>query len=59
DTRYLAVFANFHDQNGATWKQVLRLEPNGHKYALLVTLHDNAVAITEERYRQPKPRPMK
>ncbi len=24
-----------------------------------LTLHDNAVAITEERYRQPKPRPTK
>ncbi|MBH3346427.1 type VI secretion system lipoprotein TssJ [Pseudomonas parafulva] len=59
DTRYIAVFANFHDQDGGAWKQVLRLEPNGHKYALLVILHDNAVAITEERYRQPKPRPTK
>lgn len=59
DTRYIAVFANFHEQDGATWKQVLRLEPNGHKYALLITLHDNAVAITEERYRQPNPRPTK
>ncbi|TBU84477.1 type VI secretion system lipoprotein TssJ [Phytopseudomonas dryadis] len=59
DTRYLAVFASFHDQDNATWKQVLRLEPTGHKYALLVTLHDTAVAITEERYRQPLPRPTK
>lgn len=56
DTRYIAVFANFHDPHGAIWKQVLRLEPNGHRYALLVTLNDNVVAITEERYRQPKPR---
>ncbi|CAD5109359.1 type VI secretion system lipoprotein TssJ [Zestomonas carbonaria] len=56
-THYLAVMANFHNQDGAVWKQVLRLEPTGHKYAVLVTLTDTQVAITDESYRQPKPRP--
>lgn len=57
DARYLAVFANFHNQDEATWKRVLRLEPSGHKYALLVTFQDTEVAITNESYRQPQPRP--
>lgn len=56
-TRYVAIVADFHDQNGAVWKQAFRLEPNGRRYALLMTLHGNRVAIVDESYRPPQPRP--
>lgn len=55
-TRYVAIVADFHDQNGAVWKQAFRLEPNGRRYALLMTLHGNRVAIVDESYRPPQPR---
>lgn len=50
-TRYVAIVADFHDQNGAVWKQAFRVEPKGRKYALLLTLRGNRVAITDESYR--------
>lgn len=56
DTRYVAIVADFHDQNGAVWKQVFRLEPAGRKYALLMTLQGNRVTIVDESYRPPQPR---
>ncbi|MFD4841340.1 type VI secretion system lipoprotein TssJ [Achromobacter sp. NPDC058515] len=55
DTRYVAIVADFHDQNGAVWKQAFRLEPRGRKYALLLTLRGNRVAITDESYRPSQP----
>jgi len=55
ETRYVAVIADFHDRNGATWRQAVRLEPTGRKYALLVTLRGTRVSITDESYRPPQP----
>ncbi|AZD86911.1 Type VI secretion lipoprotein/VasD [Pseudomonas chlororaphis subsp. aureofaciens] len=50
-TRYIAVVAAFHDPNAQRWYDVFRVEPRGRKYALLVTLQDTRVAITDESYR--------
>lgn len=50
-TRYLAVVADFHDPHAARWYDVFRIESRGRKYALLVTLQDTRVAITDEAYR--------
>ncbi|WP_454724757.1 MULTISPECIES: type VI secretion system lipoprotein TssJ [Cupriavidus] len=49
--RYVAVVAAFHDPNAARWHDVFRLEPRGRTYALLVTLQNTRVAITDESYR--------
>lgn len=54
DTRYVAIVADFHEQNGAVWKQAFRIEPKGRKYALLLTLRGTRVAITDES-RRPSP----
>lgn len=51
DTRYIAIVADFHAQNGAVWKQAFRLEPKGRRYALLLTLTGTRVAITDESHR--------
>ncbi|MCP2516578.1 type VI secretion system lipoprotein TssJ [Achromobacter sp. 77] len=51
DTRYVAIVADFHAQNGAVWKQAFRLEPKGRRYALLLTLSGTRVAITDESHR--------
>lgn len=50
-TRYIAIVADFHAQNGAVWKQAFRLEPKGRRYALLLTLSGTRVAITDESHR--------
>lgn len=50
-TRYLAVVAAFHDPNPARWYDVFRVESLGRTYALLITLQDTRVAITDEQYR--------
>ncbi|MEN4917678.1 type VI secretion system lipoprotein TssJ [Achromobacter spanius] len=55
DTKYVAIVADFHEQNGAVWKQAFRLEPRGRKYALLLTLRGNRVAITDESHRPSQP----
>lgn len=55
-TRYVAVFANFHNLDGATWKQAIRLESKNYRYALLVTFEGSRVAIVDESYRPPPPR---
>ena len=52
--RYVAVVANFHDPNANRSYDVYRLEPRGRKYALLITLQDTRVAITDEAYRPPQ-----
>lgn len=51
DTRYIAVVAAFHDPNAQRWYDVIQVEPRGRKYALLVTLQETRVAITDESYR--------
>lgn len=50
-TRYIAVVAAFHAPDAQRWYDVFRVEPRGRKYALLVTLQDTRVAITDESYR--------
>ncbi|MFK1566640.1 type VI secretion system lipoprotein TssJ [Pseudomonas aeruginosa] len=54
DTRYIAVVADFHDATPQAIKQVFRVEPRGRKYALLVTLSDTRVAITDESLPEPR-----
>ncbi|WP_342702221.1 type VI secretion system lipoprotein TssJ [Burkholderia arboris] len=53
--RYVAVVAAFHAVNAIRRYEVFRLEPRGRKYALLVTLQDTRVTITDEAYRAPVP----
>jgi type VI secretion system VasD/TssJ family lipoprotein len=35
-TRYIAVIAAYHDLDSAQWKQVMRIQPRGRTYALLM-----------------------
>lgn len=51
ETRFIAVVATFHDPNARRWYDVFRVEPRGRRYALLVTLRDTRVVITDESYR--------
>ncbi|GAB2801830.1 type VI secretion system lipoprotein TssJ [Dyella kyungheensis] len=53
NARYIAVLANFHDQRGAGWKQVMRIEAGGFKYSLLVVFQDIEVGLVDESYHQP------
>ncbi|WAB90560.1 type VI secretion system lipoprotein TssJ [Pseudomonas citronellolis] len=55
DANYIAVVADFRDPNIATWKQVLRVDPRGQKYNLLVSFLGNRVSITDERYPPAQP----
>ncbi|MNN26917.1 Type VI secretion lipoprotein [compost metagenome] len=55
DANYIAVVADFRDPNSSTWKQVLRVEPHGQKYALLVTFLGSRVAMTDESYPSAQP----
>lgn len=50
ETRYLAVIARYHDTSRDTtqWKQTLRLEPTGRRYALLVHLDETRVELRAE-----------
>ncbi|WP_312431458.1 type VI secretion system lipoprotein TssJ [Achromobacter sp.] len=54
DTHYLAVVAAFNAPNAQRWYDVFRVEPRSRKYALLVTLQNTRVAITDEHYRPAK-----
>lgn len=54
DTHYVAVVAVFHAPDAQRWYDVFRVEPRSRKYALLVTLQDTRVAITDESYRPAK-----
>ncbi len=54
DTHYVAVVAAFHAPDAQRWYDVFRVEPRSRKYALLVTLQDTRVAITDESYRPAK-----
>ncbi|MEN5200291.1 type VI secretion system lipoprotein TssJ [Pseudomonas wadenswilerensis] len=38
DARFIAVIADYHSEEVAQWKQLLRVEPKGRRYALLVQL---------------------
>lgn len=48
DTRFIAVMANFHDIDSATWKQVLRIEPMGQRYSLLISFNNRNVNLQDE-----------
>ncbi|MFJ3461530.1 type VI secretion system lipoprotein TssJ [Achromobacter spanius] len=54
DTHYVAVVAAFNAPNAERWYDIFRVEPRSRKYALLVTLQDTRVAITDESYRPEK-----
>lgn len=54
DTHYVAVVAAFNAPNADRWYDIFRVEPRSRKYALLVTLQDTRVAITDEHYRPEK-----
>lgn len=48
-TQYVAILANFHDQERAVWKQVQRVEAGGYKYSLLVLFQNIEVSVVDER----------
>jgi type VI secretion system protein VasD len=47
-TRYVAVLAAYHDIDGTSWKQVLRVEPVGRTYALMLRFGHAGVSLQDE-----------
>ena len=48
DTRFIAVIANYHNDQVGQWKQRLRVEPKGRQYAVLVQLDAAQVSLKGE-----------
>ncbi|WP_338511113.1 type VI secretion system lipoprotein TssJ [Pseudomonas trivialis] len=48
DTRFIAVIANYHSTDVGQWKQLLRVEPKGRQYAVLVQLDADQVSLKGE-----------
>ena len=48
ETRFVAVIADYRNQENATWRQVLRIPPRGHQIILSVLLNDTQVLLKEE-----------
>lgn len=48
DTRFIAVIANYHNKQDATWKQVMRIEPRGRKIVLAVQINDSQILLKAE-----------
>ncbi|TKJ87309.1 type VI secretion system lipoprotein TssJ [Pseudomonas koreensis] len=48
DTRFIAVIANYHNSDVGQWKQHLRVEPKGRRYAVLVQLDAEQVSLKGE-----------
>lgn len=48
---FVAVVADFRNPDTATWNAVLKIEPKGRKYALLVALQGIRVSIIDESSR--------
>ncbi|MCE5985648.1 type VI secretion system lipoprotein TssJ [Pseudomonas sp. LM20] len=48
ETRFVAVIADYRNQENATWRQVLRIPPRGHQVILSVLLNDTQVLLKEE-----------
>ena len=48
DTRFIAVIANYHNDEVSQWKQHLRVEPRGRQYAVLVQLDSAQVSLKGE-----------
>ncbi|WP_095162701.1 type VI secretion system lipoprotein TssJ [Pseudomonas sp. Irchel 3F5] len=46
--RFIAVIADYHNEDVSQWKQLLRVEPKGRRYALLVELGQAQVALKGE-----------
>ena len=47
-SRFIAVIANYHSADIAQWKQLLRVEPKGRQYAVLVQLGNSQVDLKGE-----------
>ena len=47
-TRFVAVIADYHSDEVSQWKQLLRVEPKGRRYALLVELGQAQVELKGE-----------
>lgn len=48
DTRFIAVIADYRNQDDATWGQVLRIAPRGRQVVLSVLLNDSQLVLKEE-----------
>lgn len=48
ETRFVAVIADYRNQDDATWNQVLRIPPRGHQIILSVLLNDTQVLLKEQ-----------
>ncbi|MFB4394599.1 MULTISPECIES: type VI secretion system lipoprotein TssJ [unclassified Pseudomonas] len=48
DTRFIAVIADYNNQEDATWQQILRIDPRGRQVVLSVLLDDTQVLLKEE-----------
>lgn len=48
ETRFVAVIADYRNQENATWSQVLRIPPRGHQIILSVLLNDTQLLLKEE-----------
>lgn len=48
DTRFVAVVADYRNQQDVTWQQVLRIPPRGRQIALSVLLNDGQLLLREE-----------
>ncbi|MBJ9978454.1 type VI secretion system lipoprotein TssJ [Pseudomonas sp. S75] len=48
ETRFIAVIADYRNQDDATWSQVLRIPPRGQRIILSVLLNDKQILLKEE-----------
>lgn len=48
ETRFIGVFANYHDLESARWKTALRIEPRGRKVAVAVQFEASQVLMNED-----------
>lgn len=48
DTRFIAVIADYNNQQDATWQQVLRIPPRGRQVVLSVLVDDTQILLKEE-----------
>jgi type VI secretion system protein VasD len=47
-TRYLGVIAHYADPEQAQWRQLIRLDPLGHHYQLLVQLQSHTIHLQRD-----------
>lgn len=48
ETRYIAVIADYGSEQDTTWKQVLRIEPQGRHIVLSLQVQDSQLILKEE-----------